>query len=129
MHHPLLGRFHLDPTFNGRIAGDVRGTLLVNSLYIPTYMRLAGTIRQGRRNGRGQWGQLSHQLLSFGSVAPPPPQLWIVDVVHFYFWLFLHVNLGPSKKIVGKIRRVFSFGYRGYLAPPEAFAPPPPASK
>ena len=32
--HPPLGRFHLDHTFNGRIAGGVRGTLLVNSLYI-----------------------------------------------------------------------------------------------
>ena len=27
----------------------------------------------------------------------PPPQLWTVDVVHFYFYSFLHVNLGPSK--------------------------------
>ena len=42
--------------------------------------------------------------------APPPPQLWTVIVVHFYFCLFLHVNLGLSKKIVGQIRVVFSFG-------------------
>ena len=34
--HPPLGRFHLDPTFYGRITGGLRGTLLVNSLYIPT---------------------------------------------------------------------------------------------
>ena len=34
MHHPPLGWFHLDPTFYGRIAGGVRGTLLVNSLYV-----------------------------------------------------------------------------------------------
>ena len=32
--HPPFGRFHLDHTFYGRIAGGVRGTLLVNSLYI-----------------------------------------------------------------------------------------------
>ena len=31
---PPLGRFHLDHTFYGHIAGGVRGTLLVNSLYL-----------------------------------------------------------------------------------------------
>ena len=28
--------------------------------------------------------------------APPPPQLWTINVVHFYFCLFLLVNLGFS---------------------------------
>ena len=32
--HPPLGRFRLDHTFYGRIAGGLRGTLLVNSLYL-----------------------------------------------------------------------------------------------
>ena len=32
--HPPRGRFHLDHTFYGHIAGGVRGTLLVNSLYM-----------------------------------------------------------------------------------------------
>ena len=41
--------------------------------------------------------------------AAPPPQLWTVIVVNFYFCLFLHVNLGLSQKIVVKIRGVFSF--------------------
>ena len=49
-------------------------------------------------------GATSPKLGSFGTV----PQLWNVDVVHFF--LFLHVNLGPSPKIVGQIRDVFSFG-------------------
>ena len=34
MESPPLGRFHLDPTFYGRIACGLRGTLLVNSLYV-----------------------------------------------------------------------------------------------
>ena len=37
------------------------------------------------------------------------PQLWTVNVIYFYFCLFLHVNLGLPK-IVGQIRGVFSFG-------------------
>ena len=31
--HPPLWPFHLDHTFYGRIAGGLRGTLIVNSLY------------------------------------------------------------------------------------------------
>ena len=48
----------------------------------------------GTREPGEQWGQLPPpQLGSFGSVATPPhPQLWTLVV------LFLHVNLGPSKK-------------------------------
>ena len=40
------------------------------------------------------------------------PQLRTVDVFHFYFCLFLHVNLGPSQKkyLAGQIREVNSFG-------------------
>ena len=36
--HPPLGRFHLDQTFHDRTAGRLRGTLLVNSLYIDGLM-------------------------------------------------------------------------------------------
>ena len=43
-------------------------------------------VNQGRGSqGRRQWGKLTHQLGSFGSVAP---QLWTVDVVHFYLFVF-----------------------------------------
>ena len=37
--HPPLERFYLDHTFYGRTAGGVRGTLLVNSLYLLTLTR------------------------------------------------------------------------------------------
>ena len=50
---------------------------------------------RGSRGPGGQWGQLAPQLESFGSVDP---QLWTVEVVHFYFCLFLDLNLGPSQK-------------------------------
>ena len=38
------------------------------------------------------------------------PRLWTVKVIHFYFCLFLHVNLGLYQKIVDQSRGVFSFG-------------------
>ena len=47
---------------------------------------------------------------NFEAMGAPPSQLWTVIVVHFYFCLFLHVNLGLSQKIVGQIRGDFSFG-------------------
>ena len=31
------------------------------------------------------------------AVGAPPTQLWTVNVLHFYFCLFLHVNLGLSQ--------------------------------
>ena len=51
------------------------------------------------------------------------PQIWTVDVAHFYFCLFLYVNLGTSQNIMGKIRGVLDLG-RGYLEPLETFPPP-----
>ena len=48
-----------------------------------------------------------HNLEAAGA---PLPQLWTVNVIHFYFCLFLHVNLGLSQKTVDQIREVFSFG-------------------
>ena len=60
-------------------------------------------------------GEIAPQFGNFRSVAS---QLWAVDVV-----FFLHVNLGPSQKIVGQIRGVFSLG-RGYLEPREMSPPP-----
>ena len=44
--HPPLGRFHLDHTFYGRIAGGLRGTLLVNSL---------NTVMWNRKHGVPAW--------------------------------------------------------------------------
>ena len=49
------------------------------------------------------------QLKTAGSpyleaVGAPLTQLWTVNVVHFYFCLFLHVNLGFSQKIVDEIQ-------------------------
>ena len=64
---------------------------------------------RGSRGGGGSGDNLPSNLEALG--ASPPAQLWTVDVVHFYLCLFLHVNLGSSKKkIVGQIRGVFSFG-------------------
>ena len=59
------------------------------------------------REGEGSGGNLPPQLGSCGGAAP---QLWTVNVIHFYFRFFLHVNLGLSQKIVDQIREVFSFG-------------------
>ena len=49
----------------------------------------------------GQWGQLSPITINIEAVgmsATPPPQLWTDIVIHFYFCLFLHVNLGLFQK-------------------------------
>ena len=43
----------------------------------------------------GQWANLPPQLGSRGGAAP---QLWSVNVVHFYFCLFLHIELGSLPK-------------------------------
>ena len=48
---------------------------------------------------------------NFEAVGAAPPQLWTVNVVHFYFCLLLHVSLGLSQKIMGQLRGVFSFRY------------------
>ena len=48
--------------------------------------------------------------------------------ISFSYFLFLHVNSGPSQNIVVEIRGDFSFGL-GYLGPWETFAPPPPNFK
>ena len=64
------------------------------------------------RQGRGTRGAVGaacpHNLEAVGA---PPPQLWTVKVVHFYFRLFLHMNLRLSRKTVGQIRGVFRFVY------------------
>ena len=78
------------------------------------------SIRDAEAGGGGRVvGATSPKLGSFGTV----PQLWNVDFVHFYFCLFLHVNLGPSPKIVGQIRDVFSFG-KDSLDPGRCVPPP-----
>ena len=64
-------------------------------------------IGPGTRGGGDSGGACPSNFWTGGA---PPLQLWIVDVVHFYFCLLLHVNFGPSQKIVGEIRGVFSFG-------------------
>ena len=51
-----------------------------------------------RETGGGQWGQVVLHNLEAVGASPPPPQLWTVNVVHFYFCLFLHVNFGLSQK-------------------------------
>ena len=57
--------------------------------------------------GGGQWGQLAPQLARFGSVAPN----FGLSVSFIFIFLFvLHMNLGPSQKIVGQIREVLCFG-------------------
>ena len=67
----------------------------------------AGTREPG--GGGGAVGQLAPTTLKLWGRAPPP-ELWTEKVVHFYFCLFLHVNLGLQQKILGQIRGVFSFG-------------------
>ena len=84
--------------------------------------RLKGPVRDaGAGGGGGSGGNLPPQL---GSCGGRPPKLWTVNVVHFYFCLFLHVNLGLSPKIVGQIRGVFIFGY-GLPWTPGDVCPPP----
>ena len=56
-----------------------------------------------RAQGRGSRG-------GGGSGGNLPAQLWTVNVVIFYFCLFLHMNLGLTQKTVGQIRGVFNFG-------------------
>ena len=63
----------------------------------------------GTRELGGSGGNLPPQLGICGG-ASPPPQLWSVNVVYFYFCLFLHMSLGLSQKIVDQIWGVFSFG-------------------
>ena len=80
--------------------------------YIPcsiTHFALKGLSHPGTREpgGGGSGGNLPH---NFEAVGAPPLQLWTVKVVHFYFCLLLHVNLGIYQKIVGQIQGVFSFG-------------------
>ena len=78
----------------------------------------------GTGGGGGAVGATcSHNLEAVG--RHPFPPLFTVNVVHFYFCLFLFVNSGLSPKIVGQIWGVFSLG-RGYLGHRETFAPPPP---
>ena len=65
---------------------------------------------QGHGSREGIGGKLPPpNFAALGVSYPPSQKKWTVDVVHFYFGLFLHVNLGPSKKIVGQIRGVFGF--------------------
>ena len=105
---------------------DSRGYLHnVNLISQETWPSATGT----REPGGGAVGATCPSTWNLWEHRPPPPPLWTVDVVHLYFCLFLHVNLGPSKKIVGEIRRVSILLSRGYLGPRETFAPPPPSSK
>ena len=62
---------------------------------------------RGNRGGGEAGGQLASTTLKMWGRHH---HLWSVKVVHFYFCLFLHVNLGLYQKIVDQIRRVFSFG-------------------
>ena len=66
---------------------------------------------QGRGDrGGGQWGQLPPTWKLWE--CHPPPQLWTVDVVHFYFLFVFARELGSLlPKIVDKIQGVFSFGW------------------
>ena len=77
---------------------------------------------RGSRGGGGSGGNLPPQLGSCGGAAP---QLRTVNVAHFYFCLFLHVNLGLSQKIVCQIRVVFSFGQGSPWTPGDVCSPPP----
>ena len=82
--------------------------------------------QHGPENREGSGGACPSNFWTGGAL---PLQLWTIDVVHFYFCLFLHVTLCPSQKVVGEIRGVFLFLGRGYLGPRETFPPPPPNFK
>ena len=60
-------------------------------------------------NGGGGGAAVALAPSTFGPEGRLPSNFWTVDVVNFYFSLFLHVTLGLSKKIVGEIWGVFSF--------------------
>ena len=66
---------------------------------------ISQTLAQAREPG-GSGGACPSNFWTGGA---PPLQLWTVNVVHFYFCLFLHVNLGPSQIILGEIRGMFRF--------------------
>ena len=92
------------PTVGGRAAPPILGFAL------PT----------GDAEAGGQWGQLAPTTWKLWGRRP---QLWTVNVVHFYFlFVFVPVNLGLSQKIVGQNREFLVLG-SGYLGPWEMFAP------
>ena len=61
----------------------------------PQWPWLLQRLWPGTREPGAVWATCLHSLEAVGA---PPPQLSTVNVVHFYFCLFLHVNLGLSQK-------------------------------
>ena len=74
---------------------------------------------QRARQGCGQLAPTTWKL--WGAA----PQLWTVNVVHFYFVCFCTWNLGLSQKNSGAKSGEFLDLDRGYRGPQETFAPPP----
>ena len=81
-----------------------------------------GTSRIGTREPGGG-GKLPPLTWKRWKLRPPPPPLWTVNFVHLYFGLFFVRDFVSPPKIVDEIRGVFILG-KGYLGPPETFAPP-----
>ena len=78
-----LGILHLGITI---------GVLMVTDSKCPPQPR-------GRDAGTGGGAvRVTCPLPNLKAVGAPTTQLWTVNVVHFYFCLFLHVNLCPSQK-------------------------------
>ena len=82
-------------------------------MWVPLLLDLDRRRGDGRGRDAGAGGE------AVGATCPqtwklwdfaPPPKLWTVVVVHLYFCLFMHVNMGPFQRIVGQIRGDFSFG-------------------
>ena len=71
--------------------------------------------RQGRRNRGAVGATCPHNFEAVGAL-PPNFELSIS-------FIFFHLNLGLSPKIVDKIREFLILG-RSYLGPRETFAPP-----
>ena len=104
-----------------RLTSAVARDHITQVLHVGTVLH-AGTRNRGGGGGTGgSGGNLPHNFEAV--VAPPPPTL-DCEIVHFYFCLFLHVNLGLCQKIVGQIRGVFSFGW-GLPRTPGDVCPPP----
>ena len=100
--HPPLGRFHLDPTFYGRIAGGVRGTLLVNSLYIHRYWYSWSSkyVSADRSSHSGQTDSLAKSLTKEG---PSVPRLSSTKGGVIYIFEYLRLLMTTVFNDLGKI--------------------------
>ena len=81
-------------TYCGKLLTYSLSTLSCESL--SNHTPNSNTVGRDAGTGGGAVGATCPHNLE--AVGASPPQLWTVNVVHFYFCLILHENLGLSKK-------------------------------